>query len=361
MLSLTEYIDLQRDFYQACEVADAYLQASADGTLPLTNSQHFTSRALLCPYCQTKSKEIKGFDGLKSKYSETLKDECIEIIDLLAYSIDESELDRFYKENILKEYIGESSRKDLVYNYLKNVPAHIKTILIEGRLLGLLNIATRNGLKHEMFKIKRHAEYANILDEFKVVASNLSKSISKLSKGELEELVNNCPVKITNLIYYTYNACLMFADNDVLMWKGAKQMADMRSMLLKMAVETDEFTSDEEIQQILYGITHVVIGISAFYTKPVYLAGQELAVIEEWLRKGMRNNASWLTDDLLCECAVVLKYAGLPSQKALAEKAYKRMARKVKEKNALLPASSNTEHTASLFVMSSPLYTPPFN
>lgn len=357
MLSLTEYIDLQREFYQACEVADAYLKAAADGNLPIMHAQHFTSRALLCPYCQTKSREIEGFDKLKSKYLNLYKEKCSELASLIVAPTQE-EIDKFYKENILKLYIGANSRKDLVYRYLKDIPNNIKNMLVKCQFLEILNIIDRLGLKDEIFG------YKDLKCDFEKATFHLSDDISRLSREELEELINNCPVNITNLIYYTYNACIMFADSNVsddMAWKGARQMAELRSMLLRMAAETDEFTSDEEMQQILYGLTHVVIGISAFYAKPVYLAEQELAVIEEWLRKGMRTNASWLTDDLLCECAVVLKYAGLPSQKAFAEKAYKRMARKVKDKNALLLADSKTEHTASLFVMSSPLYTPPFN
>lgn len=279
-------------------IIDTYLSKDNFSKLSWMQQQHFLNRLKLIP----------GYEGVMTK--ELQKSFCSKLltrIDNITKCIQgKQDLEYGYKKYVLDQYDSKiNDRQQHIYDFLNSSyisKSHKKTLLL-GSLsesISILYHTDKDKVTKDLVKI-----YNLIEPEYFNVISNTSFIVSDDNYRFLDK--SACPTTIINLLYYTrfIYEHILHDKETVMTFNKYISMAINRVVDNYWHIQFSSHLQDHSyIENIVYALTHVIIGESEFYTKTITDNSLMMvtSIIKKWLESAYKK-----TPDLLCEGALSLK------------------------------------------------------
>ena len=174
-----------------------------------------------------------------------------------------------------------------------------------------------------------------------------------------DDILYHIPTNIVNLLYYTLYVSKEFGFVDMTTYIQ-NIISKVRTRLV--SISNDKLDDVARLNNI-YALTHVIIGASEFYTKPLSRSEyqMEAALLQRYLHlyKNSHNRTSVGTPDIICESALCLLLVDEPFYHNDIEWAKNLMYRQMKKSNDNILYNSinnkgdlnKNEHTNILYIL----------
>ena len=325
MKHISKFLNDSRNIDAIHKVINTYVDNIDE--LDYQHQQHFLNRLKLCSGYKLEYETLINQLGLISK----INDNILELVNVLQFG----DIEESFKTHILELYDAKlDDRKKKVHNYLiENDSIQFKTILLLGILLEQFSV---------YLKMKPSIDGNEWIEIKKLITDNFSL-IENFCNDEQNIL--NIPVNVVNLLYYARYVCEVMEMNSLYASINILINNVTRILLLE--------NSKNSSINLIYGLTHIIIGESAFYTRSIhknpslYLIGDYLA---EYLEKG--ND---LTNDIRCEAALCLKLIDEVKYNTYIEEVKEKSFAQLSYSKPILynfkPGLQNNEHTNILLIL----------
>ena len=325
MKPIHQFINERMDYEFVLSIINTYLD-NLD-KMDYQHQQHFLNRLKLCNGFEDLSKRLISELDLVNKMNENI----LKLFNTIQFG----NIDEGFKSHLLELYESDvDERKKKVYEYLlQNDTPQFKTVLLLGILLEQYSV---------YLKMKPDID-GNTWEELKQLILSNFYLIEDFTKKEQNIL--NIPVNVVNLLYYTRYVCEAMELNELIEPTNTLINNVTRTLLLE--------NSKEPSIDFIYGLTHVLIGESAFYTRSIH-KNPDLNIIGEQLAKYLAHGKD-ITNDILCEATFCLKlldkFAYDLYINTTKEKCFKQLSKSKPILYNFKPGLQNNEHTNILFIL----------
>jgi hypothetical protein len=310
-------------------IVDLYLSHLEE--LPLVTRQHFTVRAEIAGMC-----DLSTLESVLTEYSGTVNQYIVQLCS--------GEYKKIAKDLVSAYKSSPSPRKKAIGEYFSEVSGdtNVCKILAVYQTVESIDIFIRTGnidlIDIEGFQ-KCYEESIDGIEEFMLSNDFFDKHFSKAI------------VTYTNLWWYLRN----YSESRALNPTGRRPNKRILDNIRKWLV--DAYTDNEgDLESVVYGITHTIIGATRFYTGPLQVGYDcEIGILADFIRK------HYYTEDLNLETALCLKLSGMPEYQYLVRNAVRAAKRDKVDGVSIVcnvPLRGDTvkdltrnEHTNSLYIM----------